>query len=280
MLLEGPHGFARAPVLRLIFCLSALSSIFIPSIIKRNQYLALSSNFMQLYTPITAHLVFFSPQELIYGLPFLYAFREFERRLGSNKFLVSHFLFSYLLLIYLFRKSFLLMIILLSSIFQLSLLHLFPSLTSMSSGPYALLFGFLPNLIFDIPSPTMCHLFGTPLSYKTFLYLLLLQMTFAAYPASSLTALSALIAGFLVQTRVLPLHRLRLPKSLCRWMGIDGGSVSTPTSMRQMVSADSDAVSALVSLGFEEAAARRALIRSNNDLSAASNLLLDQRRQQ
>ena len=98
MLVESVFGFGRAPVSRVLLILVAGMSLILPltlraraSVLAQLWTLRLSPWIwpkLQFWRFLTCHLIFSSPQEVIFGSLFLYSFREFERRLGTRKFSV------------------------------------------------------------------------------------------------------------------------------------------------------------------------------------------------
>jgi len=166
----------------------------------------------------------------------------------------------------------------------------------ISSGPYALIFGFLVTYILDIPSLPIYTVLSFPISFKTFAYTLLVQLVASSFPASAIAALCGFLAGLIVQTRRLPLRRARVPLSLFNAISAffkfilpqteateaeNRTRLPRTSSMRTqqpLITPNPEHVESLIFLGFSEAEARRALIRTNNDVTLASNYLLDERR--
>eukprot|EP01006_Ploeotia_vitrea_P040126 TRINITY_DN66404_c3_g1_i3.p1 TRINITY_DN66404_c3_g1~~TRINITY_DN66404_c3_g1_i3.p1 ORF type:complete len:292 (-),score=117.11 TRINITY_DN66404_c3_g1_i3:55-930(-) len=135
---------------------------------------------------------------MVLGLVLLYAFRLFERQLGSGKFAASLACFAGV-----------------STTLQIVSLLIFKGVVSHASpGPYAFIFALFVFFFRDVPKSTRFRVLGLPLSDKTFVYLVGLQMTLASQPHSLLSAVCGLIAGVLY--RSLPaLRRVRFP-TWCR----------------------------------------------------------------
>lgn len=222
--------------------------------------------------------VFTTPPEILFGLYFIWNFREFERRFGTIKFSSA----------VLFMMTF-------SSFLQIMSLYMFPgAITEFSSGPYALVFGMFPFFLSDIPSSTKFKLLSLPISDKAFAYLLAVQLMFAAYPSSVLTAVYGFIAGIAFRFRYLPFHRFRIPSTVFQicssvlgtflfntsHLGLFSGPPPqrSPPRMRRAISrpfiVDEDAVRKLKDMGFPEDSARSALRASDNNIEAATNFLL------
>jgi len=137
------------------------------------------------------------------------------------------------------------------------------------------------------------------MSDKTFTYLFGIQLMFSNYPYSCWPALCGIAAGILYRSSLLPFRRLRLParcQSFCEWYcsyfdlrapprrqgGYHQVPENDPTMPQQlfgpppavpMVAPDPDSVQRLVDMGFDEARARYALSRTQNNLEAAVGLL-------
>jgi hypothetical protein len=224
---------------------------------------------------ITAPWISNSVIECVLGFGFTYIYEEFERRMGSRKFV------SYVCVIWAISSA-------IQSVVGIA----------VRNGLYPVVFGFLPFYIADVPAQIAYIVCGVNISTKWFVYLLAVQMMFCANPNSMVTALCAFIAGVLVKARFLPLRNIRIPKFIYNaiakvigklfpfsFSGTSGNSVRQQMSFgntqrgqevrRNVVVPDPEMVSSLVSLGFGATDARNALIRTNNNLEQASNILLD-----
>jgi hypothetical protein len=200
------------------------------------------------------------------GLGIVYVYEEFERRMGSRKYL------SYALVIWAIASTLQLMI----------------TRTAIRPGLYPLVFGFMPFFIADIPAQIAYIVFGCKISTKWWMYVLAIQMMSSAYPNSTVTALWAFMAGIIVKARFLPLGKFRIPSAVFKVLEKVCGAILPRNrrvgnqveamrmdSVGENFRVDQAKLSGLLALGFNEDDARRALIRANNNLEQASNFLLD-----
>lgn len=200
--MSTPSGFDRAPVSKGLLCVSVVSSV-IGVIVSQarpaaGNYFALTSAGLmngEIWRLLTSQLCFTSTSESVLGFILLYHIRLFERHFGSNKYAAS-------VLFFMFANLVVQVIVALSS---------GDALPSFSPGLYSLIFGLLPSFYFDIPSIVNFRLWKLPLSDKTALYVLALQLAFAAFPNSTLTAACALLLGAIWRIRALRLDRCRIP---------------------------------------------------------------------
>jgi membrane associated rhomboid family serine protease len=206
MLLEGPHGFGGAPVSRGIWWSVLLSSVLLPNLYSRANLAGLSLRDIGLRI-FTSHFICGTPQEIFFCLLFAYAYREFERRYGSRKFV-----------------SLWLMIVIISTSLQVAILVALPNQVKViSSGPYALIFGFLINYILEVPSLPIWTVLNFPISYKTFAYCLLAQVN-----RFDRVVFSVLSFGFVVVFFCVPWFQYRC--SLWPFLWIDCTNSTTSSS--------------------------------------------------
>lgn len=89
MLNAGQAGFVHAPVTKTIIATAVLSTV-LGSIIESQTRLTLHLepivNSLQIWRLFTHNFVFTTPGELIFGIVLIYFFRQFERQLGSSRF--------------------------------------------------------------------------------------------------------------------------------------------------------------------------------------------------
>jgi hypothetical protein len=204
--------------------------------------------------------------EWIFGIGFLVLYEEFEKRLGARKYASYSFI--------------LILVAIIMGIFKILPLRM---------GLYPLVFGWMPFYIADIPAQIAYILFGRiKVSTKWFVYLLAIQMMFSSYPNSINSAICGFISGILLKARFLPIRKFRIPRmiyallaKLCGWIypaNIQLSSTqrnSTQSAIPMSRQADPELLANLIALGFDASEARQALIRTNNNLEQASNILLD-----
>ncbi|KAK4412837.1 Rhomboid-like protein 20 [Sesamum alatum] len=291
----GPSGFNNAPVTRTIVIASALFTIIF-GIQGRSRNLGWSYQDIfkkfQIWKLIVSVFGFSSTPELVFGIYLLYYFRVFERQIGSNKYTV-----------------FILFSITVSLLLEVLALWLLkdPSLNILTSGPYGLIFSSFVPFFFDIPVSTRFRVFGLNFSDKTFIYLAGLQLFLSSWKRSMLPGICGILAGSLYRLNVLRVRRMKFPEfiasffSRLSWpsMGSTSPTGSSrnvlgnapPYAVRQMegnypagnysaplssmMEPPEDSIATLVSMGFDRNSARQALIRSRNDLTAATNILLE-----
>ncbi|KAL0339776.1 UNVERIFIED_CONTAM: Rhomboid-like protein 20 [Sesamum radiatum] len=285
----GPSGFNNAPVTRSIVIASALFTIIFGIQVAQKSRLVLSGYFQKtsIWKLIVSVFGFSSTPELVFGIYLLYYFRVFERQIGSNKYTV-----------------FILFSITTSLLLEVLALWLLkdPSLNILTSGPYGLIFSSFVPFFFDIPVSTRFRVFGLNFSDKTFIYLAGLQLFLSSWKRSMLPGICGMLAGSLYRLNVLRVRRIKFPEfiasffSRLSWPSM-GSSSSTgssrnllgnappyavrqmegnyPAPLSSMMEPPEDAIATLVSMGFDRNSARQALIRSRNDVNAATNILLE-----
>ncbi|KAL0359631.1 UNVERIFIED_CONTAM: Rhomboid-like protein 20 [Sesamum angustifolium] len=286
----GPSGFNNAPVTRSIVIASALFTIIF-GIQGRSRNLGWSYQDifkkLQIWKLIVSVFGFSSTPELVFGIYLLYYFRVFERQIGSNKYTV-----------------FILFSITTSLLLEVLALWLLkdPSLNILTSGPYGLIFSSFVPFFFDIPVSTRFRVFSLNFSDKTFIYLAGLQLFLSSWKRSMLPGICGILAGSLYRLNVLRVRRIKFPEfiasffSRLSWpsMGSTSSTGSSrnllgnappyavrqmegnyPAPLSSMMEPPEDAIATLVSMGFDRNSARQALIRSRNDVNAATNILLE-----
>lgn len=285
----GPSGFNNAPVTRAIIICSALFTVFF-GVQGRSSKLALSYQDVfqkpQLWKIIVSMSAFTSTPELMFGLYLLYYFRVFERQIGSNKYSVF-ILFSASL-------SFLLESVVLALLKD-------PS-TSITSGPYGLIFASFVPFYFDIPVSTRFRVFGFHFSNKSFIYLAGLQLLLSSWKRSIVPGICGIIAGALYRMNIFYIRRAKLPDFIASLFSrLSWPSTGSPSSApatrtvsgnpppyagRQVernnpslivgsMEPSEDAVAMLESMGFDRDSARQALVQARNDVNVATNILLE-----
>ncbi|KAJ0974653.1 hypothetical protein J5N97_016618 [Dioscorea zingiberensis] len=287
----GPSGFHNAPVTRTFVIASALLSVLLSHSLRLGlTYEDIFKNF-RFWRLIVSTLAFSSTPELMFGLYLLYYFRVFERQIGSNK----HSVFI----------VFSMIVSLLLEILALTYLLADPSLNMLVSGPYGLIFASFVPFYFDIPVSSRFTIFSLQLSDKSFIYLAGLQLLFSSWKWSLIPGICGVLAGSLYRLNAFGIHRVKFPdafmSSLSRFPRLSGNSMQTsssgnnigsipsypghqvetlqrnnifPTGVADQEPSDS-AVATLVSMGFDSASARLALVQARNDVNIATNILLE-----
>lgn len=301
MLNTGQPGFVHAPVSKVVAGVVIFSTIF-SSIVDFRRRLTLDANsFKEAIQPwrlVTHHAVFTTPGETLFGMILLYIFRQQERVMGSSRFscfiLVSCIFYSILLTC---------VLLLYPGIAPFPL---------PAPGPYGIIVPCLMHFIFETPSIYHFQMFGfAHLSDKTFTYLIMFQFILSFRPHSLIsTTVAALVA---LMMRVPPFSQLPdLPQPLVQFFSnnvlpLVASTPPTSNSRRRLrahtntniaiqanrVAEDgamvpdagqNDApdgshltpahVDTLVSMGFTQEDAVRALQYAQDDLQVATDLLL------
>eukprot|EP01018_Ginkgo_biloba_P000796 Gb_24078 [translate_table: standard] len=284
----GPSGFQNAPVTKGLILICGVSSIIIATQGRASSgslsYQAIVKK-IHIWRLVASASVFSSTSELMFGLYLLYYFRVFERQIGSNKYAV-----------------FVLFSAVLSTFFELISLALFKdTISGLASGPYGIIFSSFVPFLLDIPVSTRFRTFGVRFSDKSFVYLAGLQLLLSSWKKSFIPGVCGVLAGMLYRMNVLGIQRIKFPKSVTSTASrlfsplISSGpstTVSRRTVSRETIDAplnqqfqggfaaptvasSEEAISMLVSMGFDRNSAIQALIQTRNDISAAADLLLN-----
>lgn len=291
---NGPSGFQNAPVTKGLVITSAIFSIVIGM---QDGASACGLSYqgivrkLHLWRLVTSALVFSSTPELIFGLCLLYYFRVFERQIGSNKYSV-----------------FVLFSVIFTTFFELISLVVFkdPISIGLTPGPYGLIFSSFIPFYFDIPVSTWFRIFGIQFSDKSFVYLAGLQLLISSRKRSFIPGLCGIIAGLSYRLNVFGVRRIKFPEQLASavsrlslstlLMGLSNTSSRENVTREAVTSYDmefedefaaatpllhvtidpsEEAVSTLVAMGFDRNLAIEALAQADNDISTATNLLLE-----
>ncbi|ESQ52835.1 hypothetical protein EUTSA_v10017035mg [Eutrema salsugineum] len=281
----GPSGFNNAPVTKAFVIASALFTVFFgirggPSKLGLS-YQDIFEKF-RIWKLIISNFAFSSTPELLFGLYLLYYFRVFERQIGSNKYSVF-ILFSGFV----------------SLTLQIILLSLFkdPTANLLTSGPYALIFASFVPFYLDIPVSKRFNVFGVHFSDKSFIYLAGVQLLLSSWKRSMFPGLCGIIAGSLYRLNIFGIRKAKLPEFMASFFSrLSLPSLSShsqaprrpsPNLGRQAVRSyrapmpsssiepSEEAIATLVSMGFDQNAARQALVHARNDVNAATNILLE-----
>ena len=201
-------GFYKAPVSKAFFTVIVLASLAV-SATRSASLLSLSAKPMfvssEYWRVISYQFCFATAGELVIGLFLLYQFRLFERHWGSRKFAAFLVLTSLISAVVGFCCLFLSSMI--SSTEQIS------PLDSLPLGPYGFVFSCTVQWIFDIPASHSVRVVGIPVTDKSFVYLLAVQLAMSAQPSSVVAAVIGTFAGFCY--RISALRNSLVPKSIC-----------------------------------------------------------------
>ncbi|KAM7524421.1 hypothetical protein LguiA_014323 [Lonicera macranthoides] len=288
----GPSGFNNAPITRTFVIASSLFTILFGIQARSNKlllglsYQDIFKNF-QLWKLVASVFAFSSTPELMFGIYLLYYFRVFERQIGSNKYSV-----------------FILFSVIVSLLLEVVALGLLkdPSLNSLTSGPYGLIFSSFVPFFLDIPVSTRFRVFSLSFSDKSFIYLAGLQLLLSSWKRSMLPGLCGIIAGSLYRLNIFCIRRMKFPEfiasffSRLSWPSIRSSSPSAPSrnilgnvrpyavhqvegNYQAPLSAteepSEDSIATLISMGFDRNSARQALVHARNDVNVATNILLE-----
>ncbi|GLJ38692.1 hypothetical protein SUGI_0788700 [Cryptomeria japonica] len=284
----GPSGFQHAPVTKILVLLCGAVSIIAATQGRpysfNLSYQAILKKF-HLWRLLTSAFIFSSTSELIFGLYLLYYFRVFERQIGSNKYSV-----------------FILFSTIFSILFELAILTgLKDTISSgLVPGPYGIIFSLFVPFFLDIPVSTRFQIFSFRFSDKSFVYLAGLQLLLSSWKRSFIPGICGVLAGLLYRANIFHIQRIKLPKlvsSAVSWLFsplVSSGSSTTSTRRtrrRETINAplgqqfqdrlvapalvpSEEAISTLVSMGFDRSSATQALRQARNDIGAAADLLL------
>jgi membrane associated rhomboid family serine protease len=280
----GPSGFNNAPVTKAFVIATALFTVFF-GIRGGSSKLGLSYQDIfekfRIWKLIISAFAFSSTTQLLSGLYLLYFFRVFERQIGSNKYSVFIFFSGFVSLI--------LETILLS-------LTKDPTANLLTSGPYALVFASFVPFFLDIPVTKRFGVLGVHFSDKSFIYLAGVQLLLSSWKRSIFTGICGIIAGSLYRLNIFGIRKAKFPEfmaSLFSRFSLPSLSShsqpprrTSPNLGRQAVRAyrapmpsttepSEEAIATLVSMGFDQNAARQALVHARNDVNAATNILLE-----
>lgn len=279
----GPSGFNNAPVTRAFVITSALFTVFFGIRGGGSSKLGLSYQDIfdkfKIWKLIKSNFAFSSTPELFFGVFLLYYFRVFERQIGSNK-----------------HSVFILFSGFVSLILQTIVLSLFkdPTANLLTSGPYALIFASFVPFYLDIPVTKRFNVFGAHFSDKSFIYLAGVQLLLSSWKRSMLPGICGIIAGSLYRLNIFGIRKAKIPEFIASFFSRMSSSShsqapprrTSPSLGRQAVRSyqapvptsiepSEEAIATLVSMGFDQNAARQALVHARNDVNAATNILLE-----
>lgn len=287
----GPSGFNNAPITR-AFVISCVIFTIVFGIQGRSNNLGISYqdifNKLKVWKLVVSVFAFSSTPELMFGAYLLYYFRVFERQISSNK----HSVFI------LFSLS----VSLLLELLAVALLK-DPSLNSLTSGPYWLIFSAFVPFFFDIPISTRFRVSGLRFSDKTFIYLAGLQLLLSSWKRSIIPGICGILAGSLYRLNFFYIRRLKFPEFIASFfsrlslpsVGSTSSAVPTrnvlgnvptyaagrqvevnhPTPVSSTPEPPEDSIATLVSMGFDRSSAIQALVHARNDINTATNILLE-----
>ncbi|XP_022746017.1 rhomboid-like protein 20 [Durio zibethinus] len=286
----GPSGFNNAPVTKSFIITCVLFTVMF-GIQGHSFKLGLSYQDifrkLSIWKLIASVFAFSSTPELMFGLYLLYYFRVFERQIGSNKYSV-----------------FIIFSVMVSFLFEVLALAILkdPTANLLTSGPYGLIFASFIPFYFGIPVSTWFRIFGVRFSDKSFIYLAGLQLLLSSWKRSLLPGICGILAGSLYHLNVFRIRRAKFPKfitsffSRLSWPAMGNpptaparslaGNVPSYTTRQveriypstaasSVVEPPENSIATLVSMGFDRNSARQALVHARNDISTATNILLE-----
>eukprot|EP00250_Pteridium_aquilinum_P022918 c25908_g1_i1 orf=517-1401(-) len=289
---SGPSGFNNAPVSKVVVIACGIASVLVGtqggSKACSLSYQALVKK-LQFWRVLTSSCIFSSTPELIFGLYLVYFFRVFERQIGSNKYAVF-LMFSTIITT------------ILNVVFVLVAKD--PSPVGLSTGPYGLVFASFVQFYFDIPTSARFRLFGAQFSDKSFVYLAGLQLLLSAWKRSFIPGICGLLAGAAYRMNVLGIRQVKFPEAMASAAarafaplfprggapsssnarrasnpqyvgGLQGRGPALAPSAPFLLPPPEESVAMLVSMGFDRNRALQALTQARNDVTAATNLLLE-----
>lgn len=299
MISAGQPGFLHAPVSKAIITTVVLATVF-GSIIGSQTRLTLRiseiTTHFQIWRLFTHNFVFTTPGELLFGVVLLYFFRQFERQLGSSRFAAFAFITTCIYTILLVS----LQLFLSTSILTADV----ASALTPASGPYALIFASVVFFFFETPKIYHFQILGAlELSDKFFPYLLTVQLICSSPPRSLISCAAALISGLLYRFPgvrenadtpepivsfcsrfLLPWIRTSSRPETTRGRitilsdsqnsGPRGRSTSISTESNDAVPISESNVDTLIQMGFSQEQSISALVRSQDDVQRATDMLL------
>lgn len=176
----------------------------------------------------------------------------------------------------------------------------------LSPGPYGLVFASFVQFFFDIPTSTRFQLFGARFSDKSFVYLAGLQLLLSAWKRSFIPGICGLLAGAAYRMNVFGIRRVKFPEGLASAAGrvfaplfprttspsssrtsarrapntqyasgLQGHVPASAPPVPVLLPPAEESVAMLVSMGFDRNQALQALTQARNDVTMATNLLLE-----
>jgi len=288
---NGPSGFYNAPITKCIVLGTGMFSLLM-SVFGMKKAFAITNAHSVIYSfhiwkLFTNNFYFSSPVETVIGLTLLYNFRIFERQMGSLKFAA-----------FTLATSGIAVLVNLATLVLLS--H-----QEIVSGPYPLIFSALVLYYFEVPPATRFRFCGISASDKLLTYLFAVQLLFSHSLGSICAGFTGIVAGMAYRLDAVPFKKLAFPMSVGKWFSkwilpwIQSppkptiprvGAVQTPNSVAGIFNnggtapanvqpvaqpPDEAVVTQLMDMGFPREEVVRALLRANNNVLVATNVLLD-----
>jgi len=287
---NGPSGFYNAPITKCIVLGTGMFSLLV-SVFGWKKILAITNAHSVIYSfhiwkLFTNNFYFSSPIETVIGLMLLYNFRIFERQMGSLKFAA-----------FTLTTSGIAVLVNLATLVLLS--H-----QEIVSGPYPLIFSALVLFFFEVPPTTRFRFCGISASDKLLTYMFAVQLLFSHSLGSICAGFTGLVAGVAYRLDAVPFKRLAFPMSVGKWFSkwvlpwIQGppkqnlprvGDAQNPNAATGLFNVggapvnvqpelqppDEAVITQLVDMGFPREEVMRALLRANNNVMIATNILLD-----
>lgn len=208
--LHGTTGFYKAPTSKGILTATLLSSFALNFPFQQYRHFFWYSPHMiidkqQLWRIFTSKLAYLDLKDMCCCSILIYYFRIFERRYGSRKFV-----------------SYLLATAVLSTVLELSVMYLFQrleiKLQPLPSGPLGMLYPLFIPYYFEVPRVVFGHIFGIPMTGKSFHYIIGLQIA-SGSKESVLVAVCGLISGILWKVNFLKIQSFKIPNFIANLFG-------------------------------------------------------------
>jgi len=254
--------FAHAPITKSIIFLTVVASI-LTNVFKLDN----KPQGFEFWRFLASHFLFVGIGDMICGIVLLFAFRMFERQMGSKHY-----------------GAFVLLSLFFSTVLEIVFLFYFSIPVHTTSGPYFLIFSQLVMFYYDVPPLTPISFFTND---KMFTYLFALQLIFTQHPNSGYKALCGIIAGLLYRIEYLSLENLEVPdfvakhckKYILPLLDISPKPSQSPQNQQQTTTNQHlrepsvGNIETLINMGIDRETAVQALMRSNDELQIAIDSL-------
>ncbi|EMR09948.1 hypothetical protein PNEG_01706 [Pneumocystis murina B123] len=301
MLSLTPSGLQNTPITQYLLYGTVLNAT-LASIFNIKHYFPIQliphfMNYHQYWRILGWQMIYINAGEVLFGTLTFYNLRIVERHFGARKYA------SFIILSFLYT----------SILTPLILCFIIKPLSQgryqyLPAGPTALIFSILAQYHTIIPESYKFKVLNMPsakkgffLSNKIYLYILSFQLLFAESPGSILEAVTGWIIGRLYVFQYLPGVKWRIPKRIFEKIINNAPSIFTPrqtnnneperaiptgTSILNAISGISERpelsgareheIESIVAMGFTRHQVVNALIRANNDVEMAIQILLEE----
>ncbi|VDI38988.1 ubiquitin-associated domain-containing protein 2-like isoform X2 [Mytilus galloprovincialis] len=208
--LHGTTGFYKSPSSKGLLTATLLSSFALNFPFQQyrhyfwyNPHLIVEKQ--QLWRIFSSKVAYLDLKDMCCCSILMYYFRIFERRYGSRKFL-----------------SYMLSTAIISTALELSVIyllqHLQIKLQPLPSGPLCMLYPLFIPYYCEVPRVVFGHIFGIPMTGKSFHYILGLQIA-STSKESILVAICGLLSGLLWKANFLKVQSFRIPTFIAKFFG-------------------------------------------------------------